>query len=120
MQIQIQRLPDVTQYLTNYLQIPITADSTLLFVFKTLYRSDDVLVDIYLNEITEDSLIIGGRKLAPDSIVSYPRYDLGFNWYISCVDQDGVDLPLTQYNMYKFYLQFTLDDDEDFGDTEEV
>ena len=49
MQIQILQLPDITEYLTNYLQVPISTDNTLLLVFKTLYRSDDVYLDIYLN-----------------------------------------------------------------------
>ena len=118
MQIQILQLPDTTEYLTNYLQVPISTDNTLLLVFKTLYRSDDVYLDIYLNEISEDNLILAGRQLVPDSLICPPNYDLDFKYYINCIDQDDYGQPLTQYNMDRFYLQFTSLEGEEWVDEE--
>lgn len=107
MQIAISNIPNIQDYM-QYIQLePIGSDATLVIVYKTLFRSDDVLVDIYLNEIADNTKIISSRRLTPDSIVSLPRPTIGFNYWINCVDQDGMNTSINKYNAHKFYLQFT-------------
>lgn len=100
-------IPDIQNYMQYVSLFQISSDISLVIVYKTLYRNDDVLIDIYINEITDDTKIISGRKLTSDSIISLPRYDLGFEYWINCIDQDGINVSLNKYNAHKFYLQFT-------------
>ena len=99
--------PDITDYSEYVYLQQIASDITIVIVYKTLYRSDDVLVDRYLNEIADDTKLISGRQLTSDSIVSLPRSDIGFSYWINCVDQDTINTSLNKYNAHKFYLQFT-------------
>lgn len=106
--------PDILNY-SEYIYLKqISSDISLIIVYKTLYRSDDVLLDIYLNEMSENTKIVSGRKLTADSIVSLPKYDLGFTYWIKCVDQDGVGTSINKYNTHKFYLQFASYEGEDW------
>lgn len=107
MKIVLNSIPNITDYMQYITTIQIDSDITIVVVYKTLYRSDDVLVDIYLNEIADDTKIISGRKLTKDSIVSLPKHDLGFEYLIRCVDQFRINSSLNKYNAHKFYLQFT-------------
>ena len=100
-------IPDIQNYMQYVSLFQISSDISLVIVYKTLYRSDDILVDIYLNEIADDTKIISGRKLTSDSIVCLPKPDIGFTYWINCVDQDGINTSLNKYNAHKFYLQFT-------------
>lgn len=105
--LNTQKIPDIQNYMQYISLISISSDVTIVIVYKTLYRSDDVLIDIYLNEISNDTKIISGRKLTPDSIICIPKYNIGFEYWINCVDQDGINNSLNKYNAHKFYLQFT-------------
>lgn len=108
------KIPDIQQYLQYVTLSQISPDVTLVIVYKTLFRSDDILVDIYLNEIADDTKIISGRKLTSDSIVCLPKPDIGFTYWINCVNQDGINASLNKYNAHKFYLQFTSYEGEDW------
>ena len=112
--IVTNQIPDIQQYMSSVSMVQISSDVTLVIVYKTLFRSDDVLVDIYLNEIADDTKIISGRKLTSDSIVCLPKPDIGFTYWINCVDQDGMNTSLNKYNAHKFYLQFTSYEGEDW------
>lgn len=101
------KIPDIQQY-SQYLSfLQISNDVSIVIIYKQLFRSDEVLVDIYLNEISENTKIISGRKLESNSLVAPPNYNLGFNYYIFCIDQDSVEQSLNIYNANKFYLQFS-------------
>lgn len=107
MQVIINQIPNILNY-SQYISLTqISSDVSLIIVYKTMHRSDDVLVDIYLNEIADDTKIISGRKLTTDSIVCLPKPDIGFTYWINCVDQYGINTSLNKYNAHKFYLQFT-------------
>lgn len=110
MTIGIYSLPNMQQYLQCYFPIKLEADKSVLAVFKSLYRSDNVIVDFYLNEISEDYKIASGKVMTPDSILALPNNSIGFNYTIECVDQDGIDESIRQYNLHKFYLQITQTD----------
>lgn len=107
MKVVINKLPDIRDYMQYSSLVSISSDITIVIVYKTLYRSDDILVDIYLNEIADDTKIISGRKLSTNSIISLPRYDLGFTYWIECIDPDNVNASINKYNANKFYLQLT-------------
>lgn len=114
MNISIANLPDITNFIDYTYSIQVNTDISIIIVFKHLYRSDIVLADIYLNEITDATKIISGIKVTSGSLVSPPRYDLNFPYYIHCIDQDGVDEPVKQDNLYQFYFQFTNYDGGDW------
>lgn len=99
------QLPDISQYMEYVHSIQINNNITIVFVFKQLFRSDDVIVDIYLNEITEDSIILSGRKIEKESILCLPNSVLNFNYSIYCVNIDDINAQLTKNNLHKFYLQ---------------
>ena len=114
MKLLFFKMPDISDY-SQYISLEqLSSDVTIVIVFKTLFRSDDILVDIYMNEISEDSKVISGRKLSPQSLVSLPKPDIGFTYWINCVDQDGINTSLNKYNAHKFYLQFTSYEGEDW------
>lgn len=103
----INKIPDIQEY-SQYLSfLQISNEISIIIIYKQLFRSDDVLVDIYLNEISENTKIVSGRKLESNSLVSSPNYELGFNYYIFCIDQDDIQESLNIYNAGKFYLQFS-------------
>lgn len=112
--VYTQKNPDIQEYIQYISLMQLSSEITLVIVYKTLFRSDDVLVDIYLNEIADDTKIISGRKLTSDSIVCLPKPDIGFAYWINCVDQDGINTSLNKYNAHKFYLQFTSYEGEDW------
>lgn len=101
------KIPDIIDYNIYIHPVSIDGYTTIIVIFKTLFRSDDVLVDIYLNEITDDTKIISGRKLTKDSIVSLPKFDIGFPYKISCIDQDCKNISINKYNAHNYYLMFT-------------
>ena len=114
MKITIIQLPDISEYINYTYSTQIGEDSSVIMLFKRLYRSDIVLVDVYLNEITDTTKVISGIKVTAGSIISAPRYDLNFPYYIHCIDQDGVDEPVKQDTLYQFYFQFTNYDGGDW------
>lgn len=110
MKILVKELPNIYNYVQYILPFQLSSDVTVTIILKQLYRSNDVLVDIYLNEISEDTKIIAGRKLTSGGIVCFPRYDMGFQYRIDCMDMDMTGQPVRNDNIQDFYLQFTLDD----------
>ena len=111
--ISTLKIPDIKPYNTYIHQITIDGYITVIIIFKTLFRSDDVLVDIYLNEIADNTKIISGRKLTKDSIISLPKFDIGFPFQISCIDQDCVGFSINKYNADKYYINFSNNTDGD-------
>lgn len=110
MKIALSKLPNIYDYAQYILPFQVSSDATITMILKQLYRSDDVLIDIYLNEIAEDTKIIAGRKLTPNSIICLPRYDKNFQYRVDCVDMDSTGQPIRKDNVQNFYIQFTLDD----------
>ncbi len=106
MNFNIIKMPDISNYIQYTMLHQITNDTSIIMVFKSLFRSDDILIDIYKNDITENSKIISGKKLTSNSLISLPNRNVDFSYYIYCVDQDGVNEPVSKKNLYKFYLQF--------------
>ena len=110
MKILIKQLPNIFNYVQYIVPFQVSSDVTVTMILKQLYRSDDVLIDIYLNEISEDTKIITGKKVTSGGIVCLPRYDKGFQYRVDCVDMDMTGQPVRKDNIQNFYLQFTLDD----------
>lgn len=110
MKILIKQLPNIYNYVQYILPFQLSSDVTITMILKQLYRSDDILIDIYLNEISEDTKIISGRKLTSGGIVCLPRYDKNFKYRVDCMDIDMIGQPVRKDNVQDFYLQFTLDD----------
>lgn len=105
-------IPDITQYVDYISPMSLEGNVTVLVVFKQLYRSDDVLLDIYLNEITNDTKIVSSKLLTPNTILSAPNFDIGFEYYIECVDPKDSMKKVTKYNTKDFQLKFTKYEDE--------
>lgn len=107
MNITTSNIPDISDYMQYMTSIQISNDISVIIIFKTLFRSDDVLVDIYLNEISDNTKIIAGRRLSENAIITLPKTDIGFNYWVYCIDQNGVNSSINKYNAYKFFLQFS-------------
>lgn len=114
MNVTIVNIPDVSDYMEYITQYQISNDITVIAVYKTMFRSDDVLINLYLNEISEDTILIAGRKLTTGSCVCYPRNELGFNYWVHCFDIDCIYTDVQRSNAYKFYLQFTSYENEEW------
>lgn len=115
MQTILVKLPDTIDYNKYIMSIPLASDITVLVIFKQLFRSDDVIIDVYLNEIANETKILGGKKIVPDALLCLPKNELGFNYSIYCIDIDGVDTGTVKNNVYKFYFQFTTQEGEDWS-----
>lgn len=110
MKIVITKLPDITDYMQFITPLQLSSDVNIICILKQLFRDDDVIVDFYLSEISENTKIVSGVKLTSDALLCLPKFDLGFNYYIKCVNIDGINEPITKNNVHKFYLQFTTED----------
>ena len=108
------KIPDISQYMQYTQSVQLSSDVTVLIVYKTLFRSDDVLVDIYLNEISENTIITSGRLLVNEATLARPKNDIGFKYSIYCYDIDDVNSSINKYNAYKFYLQFTTEEGKEW------
>lgn len=86
--------------------VPLLADLSVSVFCKRQLRSDNVIIDIFLNNINNEDKIVTGKVLAPNSRIFTPSDD-SFNYRIECVDIDGVNKNITPDNLHKFYLQFT-------------
>lgn len=104
------QIPDISRHIKYIYTSQITSEMTLIFVFKTMFRSDDVLVDIYKDDIANADKIISSVKLTSDALICYPRYDLGLNMRIYCRDQDRIGTSVKKYNANKFYIQIQIED----------
>lgn len=99
------KLPNITQDMLLSVNLPLNNELTIVMVFKSLNRSDNVIIDLYQNDISEETKIVTGKILQPDSVIKSP--DSNFNYKIECVDEDGIHESITQNNLHKFYIQFT-------------
>ena len=107
MAIKILNIPNLNNYMKYIKTIQLGSDITIVIIFKRIFRSDDIIVDFYINEISENSKVISGKLLTANSLLCTPKPDTNFNYYINCVDQNGVDESLKYFNAHKFCLQFT-------------
>lgn len=112
--ISIQSLPDVSECSQCIYPIQLSSDVNIVFIFKQLFRSDDIIIDIYLNEISDNNKLVSGKTLSPDSLICQPNYNLGFNYKITCNDTKGINQSINKYNLHKFYLQFTSYDGKEW------
>lgn len=107
------KLPDITQNMLLSVNLPLNNNLTIVMIFKSLNRSDNVIIDLYRNDISEETKIITGKILQPDSIIKNP--DSNFNYKIECVDEDGIHESITQNNLHKFYIQFVQATNEELS-----
>ena len=107
------KLPDITQNMLLSVNLPLNNDLTIVMIFKSLNRSDNVIIDLYRNDISEETKIITGKILQPDSVIKNP--DSNFNYKIECVDEDGIHESITQNNLHKFYIQFVQATNEELS-----
>lgn len=114
MNITTIKIPDISQYMQYMQTVQLSSDVTVLIIYKTMFRSDDVIIDFYLNEISENTVITSGRLLVNEAILARPRHDINFKYSAYCYDIDGVNSGINKYNAYKFYLQFTSLEGEDW------
>lgn len=114
MKILLEKCPDIKEYMQVTQTVNISSDVTLIFMYKRLFRSDNVILDIYKNEILNENKIISSKVLQPECIIVYPNNDLDFNYYIYCIDIDGINRPITYNNLNKYYLHFVTYDGKDF------
>lgn len=107
------KLPDITQDMLLSVNLPLNNDLTIVMIFKSLNRSDNVIIDLYRNDISEETKIITGKILQPDSVIKNPNSN--FNYKIECVDEDGIHESITQNNLHKFYIQFVQATNEELS-----
>lgn len=107
------KLPNITQNMLLSVNLPLSSDLTIVMIFKSLNRSDNVLLDLYQNDISEETKIVTGKILQPNSVIKNP--DSNFNYKIECVDEDGIHESVTQNNLHKFYIQFTQATNEELS-----
>lgn len=101
------KLPDISNYGEYIFPVQLNNETSVIIIFKQLFRSDDVIADFYLNEISEDSKIVAGKVLVAESTIYIPNDYVDFNYYIYISDINGVNLPITKNNVNQFYIQFT-------------
>ena len=112
------KLPNISTYM-KYIQLfQLGSEMTLIIVFKSSSRDNNVFVDIYQNDISDNNKIIAGKIITLDSCLCQPNDEMNFPYYINCYDLDGIDLPLNQDTLQNFYFQFTSYDDGHIIDTE--
>lgn len=100
-------MPDISQYGQYISTISLTADITVVCIYKVINRSDGILLDLYKNDISEDTKIVSGKLLTPDSLICAPKSSQEFNYYVNCVDMDDISCNIIPTNLSQFYLQFT-------------
>lgn len=108
---KVIRMPDMSEYGQYIYTASLTADITVICVYKAINRSDNVILDLYKNDISEDTKIVSGRVLVPDSLICTPKTSQDFNYYVNCVDMDDVSCNIMPTNLSQFYLQFTENED---------
>ena len=114
MNITTTKIPDISQYMQYIQTVQLSSDVTVLIVYKTMFRTDDVIVDFYLNEVSENTIITSGKLLVNEATLTQPKHDIGFKYSIYCYDIDGVNSGINKYNAYKFYLQFTTEEGKEW------
>ncbi len=107
MKIILAQCPTIRNYMQLTQVYQLSDNISLIVVFKNLFRSDNIIVDIYRNEITEESKIISGKSLMSNLLISPPKPEEGLNFSIFCLNKNGINESITKHNLHKFYLQFT-------------
>lgn len=107
MRISLMKLPNISTYMKFIQLFQLGSDMTLILVFKSSVRDENVFVDIYKNDISDSNKIIAGKIITLDSCLCQPNNEMEFPYYINCYDLDGKDLPLNQDTLHNFYFQFT-------------
>lgn len=120
MKVTVQQAPNIQDYMQVGQTITLSEDNTVLVIYKRLFRSDNIIVDIYKNNISDDDKIVSGKVLCIDARLFNINSNLDFNYIIDCVDLQGIEENITPQNLHKFYLQFTNPiDGEDWTFTSE-
>lgn len=120
MQISLMKLPNISTYMKFIQLFQLGPEMTLILVFRSSGRDENVFVDIYKNDISDSNKIIAGKVITLDSCLCLPKSNMEFPYYINCYDLDGRNLPLNQDTLHNFYFQFTSYDDGHIIDTETV
>lgn len=111
MEIKILPIPNLIQNNQTILPIDL-GEYDALIVFKQQFRSDDVLVNIYKNEISPYALIKGDILLTANGTVTNTNPQKEFNWNVFCANIDGTNEEINFTNAHKFYLQLEKVEDE--------
>lgn len=106
--IQMPNISDCMQFTSTY---QLNNELTIIAIYKPLERSNHILLDLYRNDISEVNQIVSGKILQLDSLVCQPNRNVDFPYYVRCINQAGLDLPLNQQTLQNFYLQFYSFDD---------
>ena len=118
MQINLMKLPNISTYM-KYIQLfQLGSDMTIIAIFRSSGRDENVFVDIYRNDISDSNKIVSGKVVTLDGCLCQPNNGIGFPYYINCYDIDGKGLPLNQSTLHNFYFQFTSYEDGHIRDTE--
>ena len=104
-------MPNISDCIEFTSAYQLNSELTVIAVFKPLIRGDFVLLDLYRNDISEANQIISGKVLQLNSLVCQPNRDIDFPYYVRCINQAGLDLPLNQQSLQNFNLQFYSFDD---------
>ena len=121
MKATIIQAPNIQDYMQIGQTVTLSEDNTILIIYKRLFRSDNIIVDIYKNNISDDDKIVSGKVLCVDARLYNMNPNVDFNYVIDCVDLQAVDENITPQNLHNFYLQFTnLIDGEDWTFTPEM
>lgn len=115
MKLSIIQAPNIQDYMQIGQTITLSEDNTVLIIYKRLSRSDNIIVDIYKNNISDDDKIVSGKILCINARLYNLNPNVDFNYIIDCVDLQAVEENITPQNLHKFSLQFTnLIDGEDW------
>lgn len=107
MKIGIFSLPNISDCIECTATYQLSDDLTIIVLFKPQPRGEnDIIIDIYKNDISDANKIISGKILALSSLLCQPRTDIDFPYYLYCYDTDGTGLPLNQFTLQNFYFQF--------------
>ena len=106
--VQMPNISDCIQFTSTY---QINTELTVIAIFKPLDRENSVLLDLYRNDISEANQIVSGKLLQLNTLICQPNREVGFPYYLRCINQAGLDLPLNQQTLQNFYLQFYSFDD---------
>ena len=121
MKATIIQAPNIQDYMQIGQTVTLSEDNTILIIYKRLFRSDNIIVDIYKNNISDDDKIVSGKVLCVDARLYKMNPNVDFNYVIDCVDLQAIDENITPQNLHNFYLQFTnLIDGKDWTFTPEM
>lgn len=109
MSIFLNKIPNISQNLQTSFSTSLENNLSIIIILKTLYRDDEaVILDMYIDDISDTTKIVSGKVLVPDSLICLPNSSINFPYMLRCVDVDGINSSITPKNAHKFYLQFSL------------